>query len=179
MSKLVAEAFARTIRRWLVASLLAKTGILQFSDILVTSNDKLWRRHEDFHGVSFERLEIAQKMKWPPIQALSIILVWEWLQKVPGFNNDFGVTEVGRALAAFTHLPRRRDPTAVGGSAALGTAGARSPVHPRNVRIGCTALGKDSTFTWRTIRVQESDNAHVQLSLTFDARRRAYSYTLL
>ena len=53
-------------------------------------------------------------MRWPPIQALSIVLVWEWLQKVPGFNNDFGVTEVGRALAAFTHLLRRRDPTTVG-----------------------------------------------------------------
>jgi len=112
--QLVAEAFARRIRRWLVASLLARTGILRFSDILVTSNDKLWRRDEDFHGLCFEHLEVAQKMKWPPIQALSIVLVWKWLQKVPGFNNDFGVTEVGRALAAFTHLLRRRHPTAVG-----------------------------------------------------------------
>src|SRR2546421_8762139 len=39
------EAFGRLIRRWLFASLLAKVGVLHFSDILVTRGGReLWRR---------------------------------------------------------------------------------------------------------------------------------------
>lgn len=112
--QIACEAFGRIVRRWLVAALLAKVGILQFSDILVTANRNLWRRWDDFHGLSDEHLENAQKMKWPPLKSLSIRAVWRWLQKVPGFNNDFGLTKVGRAIAAFTHLFRRRGPTTFG-----------------------------------------------------------------
>jgi hypothetical protein len=109
------EAFGRVVRRWLVATLLAKVGILQFSDILVTrGGQQLWERYDDFRGLSSEHLEVAKKMKWPPIRNLGIRSVWKWLQKIPRFNDDFGVSEVGRAVAAFTHLLRRRDPTAVG-----------------------------------------------------------------
>lgn len=112
--QIACEAFGRIVRRWLVAALLAKVGVLQFSDILVTANRNLWRRWDDFHGLSREHLENAQQMKWPPLKSLSIRAVWRWLQKVPGFNNDFGLTEVGRAIAAFTHLFPRRGPTAFG-----------------------------------------------------------------
>jgi hypothetical protein len=109
------EAFARVVRRWLVAALLAKVGLLQFSDILVTrSGRELWHRYDDFRGLSMEHLDVVAKMKWPPIRFMSIQVVWQWMQKIPAFNNDFGVSKAGRALAAFTHLLRRRDPTAVG-----------------------------------------------------------------
>ena len=109
------EAFGRVVRRWLVATLLAKVGILRFSDILVTrSGQQVWERYDDFRGLSSEHLEVAKKMKWPPIKNLGIRSVWKWLQKIPQFNDDLGVSVVGRAVAAFTHLLRRRDPTAVG-----------------------------------------------------------------
>jgi hypothetical protein len=41
-------------------------------------------------------------------------LFGDGLSKSTIFTSDFGVTKVGRAITAFTHLLRRRDTTAVG-----------------------------------------------------------------
>jgi hypothetical protein len=115
LDELAVAEFGRLVKRWIIASLLAKPGILSFWDLLITREAKiLIARESGSLGFFGTHLETAQAMNWPVMHNPSIEIVWRWLQKIPEFNSDFGLSKVGIAVAAFTHLLGRREVPAAG-----------------------------------------------------------------
>lgn len=94
-------------KRWIdlaLASHIARPGSISFLEGISTSGGEYpqWRDA----GINALASFIAEirKIGWPPIHALPLTQVWNWLRGVPGFEDGVSKSPLGRAIAALSYL---------------------------------------------------------------------------
>jgi hypothetical protein len=98
------ERFANTITSVLVASQIAKPGVLRTNELEIWVNNQCWKTTNSICGVFGEVVEFTGKNSWPNIETLSIKEVWRWMRSCDPLPNSLGKTALERALNAVTYL---------------------------------------------------------------------------
>lgn len=106
-SLVIGNELLEHIHRLIIASNIAHVGALPSDKGILVSKNGLSSIEATSNAQSLEQAaEYALSIGWPPIKALSILEVWDWVSTKKGFMEGFGGGPTGRALNAFTHLLR-------------------------------------------------------------------------
>ncbi len=104
-SSAIGSDFASYIHRLIVAANIAHVGSIILDKSVMVSENGLEDIIATCSAQSLtEATEYALSIGWPPIKALNILEVWNWISTKKGFMEGFGGGPTGRALNAFTHL---------------------------------------------------------------------------
>jgi hypothetical protein len=101
---LAASDLQEAVEGILLATHIAMPGSVSTMDGVVVVDGKVRGQAQGAQPLIAQGVDDAARRGWPPIGALSIRQVHEWLSKLPGFDRRTGKGPVGRAVAALSHL---------------------------------------------------------------------------
>ena len=103
-AQVASEGFAHAVTSILVASQIAKPGVLRTYELEIWLGKRFLKTTEGVFGSFGEIVEFAGEKAWPNIESLSIKQVWQWMCFFDPLSGNLGQSEIGRALNALTHL---------------------------------------------------------------------------
>jgi hypothetical protein len=100
LSKDVAGVLVETI----LAANIARLGSLHYSRVFRFANNEIKGVDEGIRGIMGDVTDDLATRGWPTFAELSVQEVAQWLYRIPGFNHRDTQTNLGRAVAAATHI---------------------------------------------------------------------------
>jgi hypothetical protein len=102
--QVASEEFASRVISILVASHIARPGVLRTNDVEIWIEKEFLKVTEGVSGFFGEIVEFAGEKSWPVIESLSIKQVWKWMCRFQQLPENLGQSEIERALNAFSYL---------------------------------------------------------------------------
>ncbi|WP_342426711.1 hypothetical protein [Paenibacillus sp. FSL L8-0158] len=98
------DYFIKRLYDFIITINISRVGSFQVDEGLIYIEDQFYNRTKILINGFEEAYIFTQKTKWPTLEHLDIVEVWEWITKKVGFLDGIGGTAVERALTALTYL---------------------------------------------------------------------------